>query len=103
MEKENSRAKSLVVSLEVLDLEEENIVELPVALTRPKLPVSVETAAKQEDLDWWPHLSDVTIHSIEVDVDLSIGIDVPEFMEPKEVRPSRNGGPYASKTVSTAG
>lgn len=51
MEKENSRAKSLVVSLEVLDLEEENIVELPVALTRPKLPVSVETAAKQEDLD----------------------------------------------------
>lgn len=51
MEKENSRAKSLVVSLEVLDLQEENIVELPVVLTRPKLPVSVETAAKQEDLD----------------------------------------------------
>lgn len=42
MEKEKSRAKSPVVSLEVLDLEEENIVELPVALTRPKLPVSVK-------------------------------------------------------------
>ena len=38
MEKENSRAKSLVVSLEVFDLEEENIVALPVVFTRPKLP-----------------------------------------------------------------
>lgn len=38
MEKENSRAKSLVVSLEVFDLEEKNIVALPVVFTRPKLP-----------------------------------------------------------------
>ena len=38
MEKENSRAKSLVVSLEVFDLKEENIVVLPVVFTRPKLP-----------------------------------------------------------------
>ena len=51
MEKENIKAESPVVSLEVLDLEEENIVELPVVFTRPKLPVSVETVAKQQDLD----------------------------------------------------
>ena len=38
MEKENRRAKSLVVSLEVFDLKEENIVVLPVVFTRPKLP-----------------------------------------------------------------
>ena len=38
MEKENSRAKSLVVSLEVFDLKEENIGPLPVVFTRPKLP-----------------------------------------------------------------
>ena len=30
MEKEHSKANSFVVSLEVLDLEEENVVELPV-------------------------------------------------------------------------
>ena len=40
MEKEHSKTESLVVSLEVLDLEEENLVELPIVFTRPKLPVS---------------------------------------------------------------
>lgn len=88
MEKENNKAESLVVSLEVLDLEEENVVELLVAFIKPKLLVSVETVRKQEDLDLWPHLSVVTFHSIEADVDLLIRSDVPEAMEPKEVRPS---------------
>lgn len=96
MEKENSRADCLVVSLEVLDIEGENIVELLVVFTRPKLPVSVETAAKQEDIDRWPHLAGVTVHKIEAEVGLLIGSDVPEVMEPREVRPSRNGGPYAT-------
>lgn len=99
MEKENSRTNCLVVSLEVLDIEGENIVELPVVFTRPKLPVSVETATKQEDIDPWPHLAGVTVHKIEAEVGLLIGSDVPEVMEPREVRPSRNGGPYATRTV----
>lgn len=37
MEKENSRVKSFVVSLEVFDLEEENIVALSVVFIRLKL------------------------------------------------------------------
>ncbi|KAJ7333535.1 hypothetical protein OS493_017072 [Desmophyllum pertusum] len=49
MEKEHSKANSFVVSLEVLDLEEENVVELPVVFTWPKLP--------DLDLDQWPHLA----------------------------------------------
>ena len=64
MEK-NIRTECVVVSLEVLDIDEENIVELPVVFTRPKLPVSVETAAKREDIDPWPHLAGVTVHKIE--------------------------------------
>ena len=28
-----------------------------------------------------------------------IGSDVPEVMEPREVRPSKNGGPYVTRTV----
>ena len=99
MEKENSRTECLVVSLEVLDIDEENIVELPVVFTRPKLPVLVENAAKQEDTDRWPHLAGVTVHKIEAEVGLLIGSDVPEVMEPREVRPSKNGGPYATRTV----
>lgn len=97
MEKENSKTESLEVSLEVLDMEEEIIVELPLVFTRPKLPV--ETAAKQEDIDRWPHLAGVTVHGIEADVGLLIGSDVSEVMEPKEIRPSKSGGPYATRTV----
>ena len=99
MEKEKSGTECLVVSLEALDIEEENIVELPVVFTTPKLPVSVETAAKQEDIDRWPHLAGVTVHKIEAEVGLFIGSDIPEVMGPKEVRPSRNGGSYATRTV----
>lgn len=40
MEKEKSRTDCLVVSLEVLDIEGEIIVDLPVVFTRPKLPTA---------------------------------------------------------------
>ena len=56
MEKEDSKAITSVISLEVMDLEEENAVELPLVFTRPKLPVTVENGAQQEDVDRWPHL-----------------------------------------------
>ena len=93
MEKEDSRAESLIVSLEVSGLDEENLVELPVVFTRPKFPVSVHNAADQEDIDRWPHLAGIKIPQIDADVGLLIGSDRPEALEPKEIRPSCNGGP----------
>ena len=45
MEKEDSKVKSSMVSLEVADLEDEVLVKLPVVFTRSKLPVSVDNAA----------------------------------------------------------
>ena len=51
MEKEHSKSESLVVSLEVLDLEEENLLELPIVFTRPKVPISVANAANQQHID----------------------------------------------------
>ena len=99
MEKEHSKTESLVVSLEVLDLEEENVVELPIVFTRTKLPVSVANAANQQDIDRWPHLTGISIPKIEADVGLLIGSDTPEVLKPREITPSQNGGPYASRTV----
>ena len=99
MEKENSRAESHILRLEVLDLEEENLVELPMVFTRPKLPVSTDNAANQEDIDRWPHLAGIKVPRIDAGVGLLIGSDAPEVLEPKEIRPSRNGGPYATRTV----
>jgi len=99
MEKENSKAESHVVSLEVLDLEEENMVELPFVFTRPKLPVSTESIASQADINRWPHLAGIDIPRIQANVGLLIGCDASDVLEPKEIRASRNGGPYATRTI----
>ena len=99
MEKEISKAESHVVSLEVFDLEEENMVELPFVFTRPKLPVSTESIASQDDINRWPHLAGIDIPRIQANVGLLIGCDASDVLEPKEIRASRNGGPYATRTI----
>ena len=64
MEKEDNKTITCVVSLEVMDLEEENAVELPLVFTRPKLPVTIENGVQQEDVDCWPHLAGIKIPKI---------------------------------------
>ena len=63
-------------------------------LTRSKLPVYVDNAAAQEDINRWPHLRGVEIPKIDAKVGLLIGRDTPEALAPKEIIPSCNGGPY---------
>ena len=99
MEKEDSKVKSSMVSLEVSDLEDEVLVKIPMVFTRSKLPVSVDNAAAQEDIDRWPHLRGVEIAKIDAKVGLLIGCDAPEALAPKEIIPSCNGGPYAARTI----
>ena len=67
--------------------------------TRSKLPVSVDNAAAQEDIDRWPHLRGVEIAKIDAKVGLLIGCDGPEALAPKEIIPSCNGGPYAALAI----
>ena len=92
MERENSKTDCRVVSLEVLDLDEENLFELPVVFTRPSLPITTESAANQQHVERWQCLSEVKIPNIDADVSLLIGSDAPEILEPKQVIPSQNGG-----------
>ena len=99
MEKENSRADCCVVSLDVLDIDEENLVELPVVFTRPSLPVTIESAATQQDVRRWRYLSEVRIPNLDANVGLLIGSNAPEILEPKQVIPSQNGGPYGTRTI----
>ncbi|KAK3737962.1 hypothetical protein QZH41_000763 [Actinostola sp. cb2023] len=63
------------------------------------LPVSTDTIGTQEDVDRWPHLKGIKIPSIEAEIGLLIGSDAPQILQPKEVRESENGGPYATQTV----
>ena len=99
MEREDSKTDCRVVALEVQDLDEDHLFELPVVFTRPSLPVTTESVANQQDIEKWRHLSEVKIPNIDADVGLLIGSDAPEILEPKQVIPSQNGGPYAIRTI----
>ncbi|XP_028402120.1 uncharacterized protein LOC114525110 [Dendronephthya gigantea] len=88
-----------VTSLEVWDLNEENLVELPTVFSTERLPVDRSSIPLQKDVDRWPHLRNVNVQEIDAAVGLLIGNDVPKALEPKEVRESSGAGPYAVRTV----
>ena len=90
----------VMVNLDVMDLDENVMIEVPNAFSVKKLNVSLESITKQEDVDNWPYLHGITVPRAltSQDVGLLIGVDVPEALEPVEVRRAQNGGPYAVKT-----
>ena len=96
---ENEPIECFLVSLEASDLSENCTVQLPQVYSRPTLPIPPEAIARQEDVDRWPYLKGVNISHIEAEIGLLIGSDVPEALQPKEIRPSVNGGPFATRTV----
>jgi hypothetical protein len=99
MDNENVKSKSFVVSLEVSDIQGQNVIELPTVFSRAKLPVAKEDIPSQSDVDRWPYLEGVNLHQVDANVDILIGNDVPKALEPKEIRESENGGPYAIRTL----
>ena len=99
MESANAPIETSYVNLEVLDLNEDNVVELPMVFSRPSLPISRDSIADQKDVNRWPHLKGINIPHIEAEIGLLIGSDAPEALQPIEVRESKNGGPFATRTV----
>ena len=96
---ENTPVQCSLVSLVVSDLNDMNHVDLPMVYSRPSLPISPDAIGKEEDIHRWPHLKGLSLPEIDAEIGLLIGSDVPEALQPIEVRPSENGGPFATKTV----
>ena len=90
----------VMVNLDVMDLDENVMIEVPTAFSVKKLNVSLESITKQDDVDNWSYLNGVTVPRALTnhDVGLLIGVDVPEALEPEEIRRAQDGGPYAVKT-----
>ena len=91
--------KTSVISLEVLDLEECNMVELPTVFSTERLPISESSIPSQEDINKWSHFEDVKLQSINAPIGLLIGNDVPRALEPREVRRCNGKGPYVVKMI----
>ncbi|XP_066023399.1 uncharacterized protein [Pocillopora verrucosa] len=88
----------VVTNLEVADLDENVVISLPEVLSRPSMPVVKDEIPKQEDVERWPHLQGyVYLAELNSEVDLLIGANVPEALQPREVVPASDGGPYATR------
>ena len=96
---ENTPIECSLVSLEALHLSEENAVHLPMVYSRPSLPIPPDAIASEEDVERWPYLKGIKLPRIEAEISLLIGSDVPDALQPKETRESKNGGPFATRTT----
>ena len=99
MQGENAPVECSVVNLEIADLAGNCDINLPIVYSRPSLPVPKEAIGKQEDVNRWPYLNGVKIQSIDAEIGLLIGSDIPQALQPCEIRQSENGGPFATRTV----
>ena len=89
---------ALVRNLEVSDLNKNKFIPVPEAFTRSEIPVLGEEIPCEEDVENWPHLHGrIILPRIASKVDLLIGVDIPEALEPKEIISSENGDPYATR------
>ena len=95
----NQSIKCSLVNLEVADLSEQTRIDLPIVYSTPSLPVSNDTIGTQEDVNRCPHLKGIKMESIEWDVGHLIESDAPQVLQPKEFRESKDGGPFATRTI----
>ena len=95
----NTNCQTSVVSLEVMNLEETMHIPMPNVFSTKTMNISTSALACQEDVKRWPHLDGITLPDTVCDgeVNLPIGVDVPEALQPEEERRSEDGGPYAIK------
>ncbi|XP_064647035.1 uncharacterized protein LOC135499916 [Lineus longissimus] len=91
---------SYVISdLEVVSFNENIVTVLPPVFTQLKLPVDSDAVVTSEDIQKWSYLKDIPLHTIDSDVELLIGVNVPMMLQPLEVVPSQDNGPFAVRTA----
>ena len=79
-------------------MDEINVLELPEVLTKEKFNISTEDVPCQDDANRWSHLSGIQVpQRFNTKVELLIGQDVPDALEPSEIRTHRGNGSYATK------
>ena len=89
----------VIAGLQVADLEERHVLQLPAVYSLEKVPVDVCDIPRQQDVSRWSYLSGVRLPHVDAPVELMIGNNVPLAMEPWEVIHSQEGGPFATRTV----
>ena len=82
MQTTNEVIECSLANLELSDLSNHNVIELPMVHSRPNLPISMNAIGTQ-DLIRWPHLR---VPNIEAEIGLLIGSDLLQLLQPVEMR-----------------
>ena len=88
-----------VNNLEICDLDGNHAIVLPKVYTKKKMPVSKYHIPTQNDIDHWEHLRGVHLPSVEADIGLLIGNNIPDAYTPISIKTGPRNSPYASKTM----
>ncbi|XP_031438690.2 uncharacterized protein LOC116224090 [Clupea harengus] len=99
MSQERPVKSTLVSGLEVSELEGNNFLPLPEVFTQRSMPVTKDDIPTQADLRKWPYISEVQLLQIDSGIDLLIGMNAANLMEPWQVINSQEDGPYAVRTL----
>ncbi|KAI2645663.1 Cold shock protein 1 [Labeo rohita] len=99
MNQDKLTSSYVLKDLEVAGLDQTHYCYLPEVYTQKSMPVSKANIPTQSDLARWPYLNHVTLPLIEAGVELLIGANVPEALEPWQVVRGQRNGPYAVKTI----
>lgn len=90
---------TVVHDLVVAGMEDKYSIEIPRSYTRMKIPVTEQQIPNPELVEQWEHLHGVAkrIHKIipNLEIGLLIGSNCPAALEPLEVVPRGDEGPYA--------
>lgn len=99
LERENSVIDCTVVNLDVQGLHSNYVINMRTVFTKRVIPVRNDNMATQQDVEKWPHLSDLKLPQVGIsEVGLLIGQDNPDALIPLEVRLGKKGEPYATRT-----
>ena len=75
---------------------------LPPVYTRENIPVDIEEVATRENIKSWDDLTVIAEklpYAADIGIGLLIGVDCAKALEPQEVIPSKNGGPFPFRTT----
>ena len=77
-------------------------VKIPKAVSLDELQVDAEDIATPEKIAEWEYLDEILHESsqpFDLEIGLLIGANCSKVLEPNKIIPSRNGGPYAFRTI----
>jgi len=84
--------------LQISDLKMECTVELPKVYTKDEMPVSKSHIPTKNEIQKWAHLSHIQIGTIDSDIGIMIGNNVPDAYAPFEIATGPSGSPHATRT-----